>query len=449
MSFFLAAELAVGQSFNDDCFTPVELTTSLGRNCSGINTYSNIGASLSTNAADPGCWPDNLNTADVWFSFRAAGTAVTVTIIGNTNFMPGGSLTQPEFAIYSGICGALTELNCASDGFGSNSIELVQTNLIVGQRYYIRVAARSAAQGSFQLCLTSFNLIPPPQSDCMEAVLLCDKSSFNVESLIGTGAISNEIQGLGLCLPNELASSWYKWVCEQSGTLTFTLTPNNPVDDIDFILFELPGGLDDCSNKRSIRCMASGENVNQPPGDWVRCTGPTGLELGDPDVVELAGCAEPSNDNFLAEVNMVSGRAYALLINNFSQSGQGFTMEFGGTGTFLGPDAQIQVIDGQTFETIECDKEFTLDEIINFPTGTVTNIEWRFGADASPLLATGNGPHTVNYSSIGFKTITLSITTDRGCIYNEFVELDVLPCCADICIAINVIHFSVDCFNVF
>ena len=420
------------QPLNDDCFTPIELDVPLGLTCSNVEAYSNFNATYSTMVSDPMCWTNTMNTADVWFSFRASGSAVTITLIGNTDFKPGGSLLAPQFAVYEGVCGGLAELSCAYDGFGNNSVELVQTDLIVGQRYYIRVAAGNAIQGTFQLCTTSFNLVPPPESDCVDAVLLCDKSSFNVENLAGVGADRFEFDQLGLCLSFEMASSWYKWVAEESGTLTFTLTPNNPEDDLDFILFELPGGLDDCDNKTSIRCMASGANTDQPLGDWVRCTGPTGLQLGDPDVVELAGCQEPSNNNFLREVNMVAGQAYVLMINNFSQSGQGFTMDFGGTGTFLGPEAEIEIIDGQTLEEIECDKEFTLQESINFPTGTVDQIEWRFGADALPSRASGTGPHTVNYSSIGFKTITLSITTDRGCIYNEILELDVLPCCADV-----------------
>jgi gliding motility-associated-like protein len=431
-AFLFGAWLMQGQIGNDDCFTPIELATSLGRVCSGAGAYTSFDATFSSAVPDPFCWPDDPTTADVWFLFRASGTAVAITLSGNTNPVPNGSLLLPQFAIYSGVCGGLTELNCSSDGFGEHSIELVQTDLIIGQRYYLRVAGRAGNQGTFQICLNSFNETPDPQSDCSDAVLLCDKSSFNVESLVGTGAQNNEIANLNLCLPNELASSWYKWVCNDPGTLTFILTPNNPVDDIDFILFELPAGLDDCDNKQAIRCMASGANVGAPLSDWVRCSGPTGLREGDPDVIELAGCAEASNNNFLQEVNMVAGRAYVLMINNFSQSGQGFSMEFGGSGTFVGPEAEINIVDGQTFDVIECDKEFTLQESINFPTGTVDRIVWRFGVDATPQQIVGPGPHAVNYSTIGQKTITLSITTDRGCIYNEFVNIDVLPCCDDI-----------------
>ncbi|HMM12117.1 MAG TPA: PKD domain-containing protein [Bacteroidales bacterium] len=48
---------------------------------------------------------------------------------------------------------------------------------------------------------------------------------------------------------------------------------------------------------------------------------------------------------------------------------------------------------------------------------TGTNIHtysWNFGADASPATANTAGPHTVTYSSSGFKTVTLTIVDDNG-----------------------------------
>lgn len=418
----------IGQPTNDDCFMPIEIDVQLGLMCTSPGGFSTIGGTSSVNPPIPACWP--MASSDVWFTFRAAGTSLTLTVNGNTVNNPAGSLNSPELAIYSGICGGLTELNCSSDATNANSVEVSLTNLIVGQRYYIRVSSRNGLDGTFQLCFNSFNQAPDPTSDCPEAVLLCDKSNLNVGQLLGTGTLTNEIGGLQLCLPEESQSVWYTWVCDQPGTLTFTLTPNNPGDDLDFILFELPGGLDDCANKQAIRCMASGENVGAPFNEWAPCTGATGLMSGDPDMVEDSGC-QPGNNNFLAEVNMVAGQAYALMVNNFSESGQGFAMEFGGTGTFLGPEVNVNILDGQTLEDIACDKEFTLDDSITFATGSVASIEWSFGVDATPQSATGSGPHTVTYGSIGQKSIVLSVTSDRGCITNEILNFDVLPCCED------------------
>lgn len=50
--------------------------------------------------------------------------------------------------------------------------------------------------------------------------------------------------------------------------------------------------------------------------------------------------------------------------------------------------------------------------VINGPIGA--NFEWNFGADAMPSVATGEGPHNVEWSTIGTKTITLTIT-QNGC----------------------------------
>jgi C1A family cysteine protease/PKD repeat protein len=42
--------------------------------------------------------------------------------------------------------------------------------------------------------------------------------------------------------------------------------------------------------------------------------------------------------------------------------------------------------------------------------GTVNEYNWNFGENATPAEATGKGPHTVSYSSIGMKNVSLSIT---------------------------------------
>ncbi|MDB5256826.1 MAG: hypothetical protein JWM14_1521 [Chitinophagaceae bacterium] len=51
------------------------------------------------------------------------------------------------------------------------------------------------------------------------------------------------------------------------------------------------------------------------------------------------------------------------------------------------------------------------NEIITFTdhsTGTIDDYAWDFGTDAIPATATGKGPHTVSYSTTGFKTVSLT-----------------------------------------
>ena len=55
------------------------------------------------------------------------------------------------------------------------------------------------------------------------------------------------------------------------------------------------------------------------------------------------------------------------------------------------------------------DVEFTSTSL-----GLVNSLTWNFGNGATPQTATGPGPHTVNYSTPGTKTVTLTITDANG-----------------------------------
>ncbi|MBN2892510.1 MAG: C10 family peptidase [Bacteroidales bacterium] len=43
-------------------------------------------------------------------------------------------------------------------------------------------------------------------------------------------------------------------------------------------------------------------------------------------------------------------------------------------------------------------------------TGEIDNYAWDFGADATPAIATGAGPHTVQYTTPGYKTVALTVS---------------------------------------
>lgn len=404
---------------SDECSNATMLSDVSGY-CSNTGEFDNIGATPS-GVAQPGCFPGINN--DVWFSFVAIAPTLQVTVVGNTTGStgPGGTLNSPQFAVYTGDCsGGLTVLACASDGFNDNIVETFAGPLTVGQVYYIRVDGRNGDTGTFQLCVNNFNAIADPSSDCPTGVILCDKSSFTVESLIGTGNNNNEFDQ-NICIQTEFASAWYRWTCKDAGTLVFTISPTNPSDDIDFAVFELPGGIDDCAGKEKIRCEAAGENVGEPFSDWEICTGPTGLRAGETDSDEFPGC-NGGNNNFVAPINMEVGVSYALIINNFSNTGSGFTIEWGGTGTFLGPTADFTTSPTAT----AC-----LNEVITFndasqSVGGIAAWEWNFGVGANPATATGSGPHNVSYSSTGTKFITLNITDESGCIITAIEQYEIL-----------------------
>lgn len=417
---FFIYQMSWAQPANDNCATAFVISNP-SNFCSDPGAYTLSGGTPSSEIP-PSCWG---NTGlDVWFVFVAVATDLNVRVIGAAQgAIPGGTLLNPEIAVFEGACNSLTQKSCLSDAFGQHVVESVATKLVPGRLYYVRVNSRISNQGTFQFCINNYNNVPSPSSDCVTGVILCDKSPFSVQRLVGQGTQPNEVAGT--CIQEEFSSAWYKWTTDKPGSLTFTLTPNNPSDDLDFVVYELPNGIDDCNNKRWVRCMASGENGGAPLSQWIRCYGPTGLKEGQTDILESPGC-QTGDDNFLAPLQMEVGKSYALIVNNFSNSGSGFSISFGGTATFLGPDAE--------FEIVSPAEPYCRREPIVFADksaageGIIEEYEWNFGEGSNEITKSGIGPHTVIYSSPGYKNISLTLRNERGCLVTQQKRI-LVECC--------------------
>lgn len=415
------------QPVNDDCSTAIHLPNTDSW-CSAPGAYTNVNAKPYTGPPPMGnCFLELEN--EVWFTFIPQTPAIYVKISGSINGL--GTLKNPAVAVFEGNCNTLKRVGCNITSSVTNQVELSIEGLVIGRVYYLLVEGQNKFTGTFQICLEGFIPPPNPQSDCSKAVILCDKSQFVVDTLLGVGAMDEDVDNT--CIGQEFSSAWYKWTCDVSGTLTFTLTPNNyqpgfESDDIDFVVYELPGGIDDCANKEARRCMAAGANVGFPFQNWVRCNGPTGLRDGDPDSTEPAGCNGAGQNNFVDALDMVAGHSYALLVNNFSQSGLGFSIQWGGTGTFQGPEPAFDVSAVQAFE---CDKTIIFSNQSLAPTDSIVHYLWNFGAGANPLFDTTKGPINVVYESFGAKKVALTVTSSKGCVVTEILDFYVEPCCQD------------------
>ncbi len=416
------------QVVNDDCTGAVFIK--LQRGVTFCENYTSLGAQPSGLAA-PGCFQGNISGNDVWFSFVAVGTEVNISVFGQ-------SMTRPEIALYSGTCGqfssSFSELRCFSSTTGT--LEISRGALTVGETYFIRVQGANNTRGTFRLCVSNYNPPAVLDADCPRGAVLCDKSPFSVRNLRGAGSDPTELNDAS-CLSSsgsnaEQASTWFRWTAATNGTLTFKITPfflgdsvRQPLgDDIDFALYELPNNINTCQGKSLLRCMAAGPYIEQGKAtlqDARRCMGATGLRDGANDVSEEGGCnGNVAHDNYLRPIDMVAGRSYALGINNFSTTGNGFSIEFGGTGTFVGPEAKININ--------KVDKKYCLGEDVvftdasSFALGQITRKQWRFGSAASIDSASGSGPFRVFYKTAGWKAVVLTVTTDRGCIVTSILD---------------------------
>ncbi len=398
------------QSINDECQDAFKILDPIDW-CSNLGEFSNTEATPSGFGA-PTCF--DATGSDVWFTFRAFATAINI-VINSTG------QANSQVALYSGSCStSISELACASDINNLGAISILENGLTIGENYLIRVSARANVKGTFQICTNNFNPPIEPGQDCNTGSILCDKSPFVVQVLSGGGA--NPDEGDGTCLeggnPNTITedqSSWMKWTAGTNGSLTFTITPLNSRDDIDFALFELTD-IDQCINTNPLRCVATS------------CSGPTGLNLTSVDLTEDFNC-EPNEDGFVQFIDMEAGRHYGLLINNFSNSSIGYKIEFGGTGEFLGPLADFSIAPDTG---LRCDQDFTITNKSTFPNGNIVGFEWNFGERAIPPGSNLAGPHKINYESFGDKFIVLTVVSDKGCRVTSVLPLTAEPCCDDV-----------------
>jgi hypothetical protein len=411
-----------GQIVNNDECMFATFIPDVDDYCSEPMEFTNQGSTPSPQI-NPGCWPQFTNTNDVWYSFLPKNLGALIQLTGST-ITEEGTLDGPAIAVYSGDCNSLTEEACNSVLFDDNVIELTMTDLTIGRLYYIRVDGRDNDTGSFKLCINTFSPVKSPESDCIDGVILCNKDEFFVEKIEGVGDDTNEVNGS--CIQTELASVWYRWTCKDAGKLSFIITPNNKPDDIDFAVYELQS-LDGCGSKRPIRCMASGETIGSSADFNSPCFGETGLSLTSNDLQEDPGC-QPGDDNFVAAIDMQVGVSYALVINNFSQSGSGFHIQWGGSGTFLGPESDFIV---DAVDEFECDKRINFFNQSSTLTDSIIGYNWSFGEGASPQTSNKDDSIGVVYASFGEKTAALTIESKRGCVVTKILDFYVEPCCQD------------------
>ncbi|HRG38454.1 MAG TPA: gliding motility-associated C-terminal domain-containing protein [Bacteroidia bacterium] len=379
----------------NECTSAVTLNN-LTNYCSAAKQFTNLGSTPALNGLGiPTCFNTGA-TYDVWFSFRAIGTDVQFSVAGGgTN----GSILRPNIVLYSGTCGGQLIEQVCSPGNATNVTTAYKGSLTIGTTYLIRISTTSSNRGTFKFCISNYTPTVNPGADCDGAVKLCDKSQVKVAGLSGGGKNNKEIEpnscfydaNMPNVPPLESNSSWYKWTCSKAGTLTFDITPVDPTNDIDFILYELSGtSTDACGTRTSIRCTASScQPVN----------GAVGIRVGSNDTNEPPNCNPPNtgSDGYLRYVDMTVGKTYVLMVNNFSTA-SGFTITFGGSGEFLGPKAHAMI----TSTSTTC-----VGEEVTYDGSTSTNYKtllWTF-TSATPGSATTVGPHKVKYSAAGtYKT---------------------------------------------
>ncbi|HRF80251.1 MAG TPA: T9SS type A sorting domain-containing protein, partial [Flavobacteriales bacterium] len=125
----VSAEVCVpDEAVNDDCTAAIELTV----NTTCIDQYfTNACATQSLPAVTCGTFTGNASD-DVWYSFEATATEIT---IGGA---PRGNM-DVVLELFEGSCGNLTSIGCSDVNGSGASEDLVATSLTVDDTYYLRI----------------------------------------------------------------------------------------------------------------------------------------------------------------------------------------------------------------------------------------------------------------------------------------------------------------------
>lgn len=226
------------------------------------------------------------------------------------------TVTASDNIIFIGVnLGDLIELNYVATGpnQGQNSYSISK----LGQNPYFTSSTPPAAGIIFSQIVTCG---PPPAQpqDCVGGITLCSSQSITNSSGSTGDVMDLNSTNQGCLSSGERQGTWYYFSPQTAGNIGFSITPANGNDDYDFALWG-PYASAQCPTGPPLRC-----SYNAPPSYTV------GLGNGATDFTEGAG-----GDGWVSTINVQADDVYVLYIDNFSTTGQAFTLNWQLTNTSL------------------------------------------------------------------------------------------------------------------
>ncbi|MFZ4544963.1 MAG: T9SS type B sorting domain-containing protein [Saprospiraceae bacterium] len=240
----------------------------------------------------------------------------------------------------------------------------------------------------------------------MKAHNILDKSAISVDKVAWNPAYSNQQFG---CFQDTLHQAyWFEFTALTTGTFEFALHPKNKAADYDFILFANSCPCD-TSTKNIVACNWLG---------WVnQLYGSTGIS-NDPytkfNVTDTIAWAE-----FERTIIVTAGVNYYLLVDNISNNGVGFDLNFGGT-AMIGKSvpelkAKITAIDGNTQVCSGTKVNYEVKSNLPF-----SNYEWVLPKDAV-IVKNGNKAE-ITWGKTGGK---LKVIAAKDC-QRDSISVDII-----------------------
>ncbi|HLG35082.1 MAG TPA: PPC domain-containing protein, partial [Bacteroidia bacterium] len=222
---------------NDNCANATSLTVN-----GGCVIGSNYGATIESgeNIAN-GCWLGTPGpNATVWYSFTTPAGAPTLFTVSTNNGTPN---TDTQIKIYSGACGALTEVACNEDGnLAPNTLAAITSATLSGSTtYYVQVDLYQNEIGSFCISVSYV-----PNDNCANSIPLTvgapctNGSNFNATTELGENTSAGCWTDLG---PTPVDHTvWYTFTTSATGEYMIS-TDNGGTFDSQLKLYTSCGSL--------------------------------------------------------------------------------------------------------------------------------------------------------------------------------------------------------------
>lgn len=311
---------------NDLCGGALALTSGVT-----INDDNTCAGDEASAVGVPTCWSGGAINS-LWYSINVTGGTLGV-------LTSSISLVNTQIAVYSGPCNSLVQVGCNDDapgtGCSGSTTPNSQLNLtgLANGTYYIRVDGRNNNVGTYNIMATTSGNVgtanPTPGQDCASPQVLCaNPLSVGNPGYANTGNIC-DWSGYGNCTSGEKNALWVQFSIQTAGNLLFNIIPNDYTGcdtetDYDWVLYKMSGsGSTTCANIQT----TSGSSGT------VACNfsylGVTGMAAGGNGPAPYGSCYDASYE---APIATAVGEIYYLVIQNYSGSTQGFTLNFPGGG---------------------------------------------------------------------------------------------------------------------
>ncbi|MCK5857603.1 MAG: OmpA family protein [Bacteroidales bacterium] len=160
----------------------------------------------------------------------------------------------------------------------------------------------------------------PENGDCDNAIDITDINDIKATAPMGHGS-RMEVQSSKVSLyafKNEHNTVWYKFTILQSCMMSLTITPDNPKDDYDFLLF-CGDGPSTCKHIQKGGLKAVRSNISRP-----KLQGKTGLVSSS----KYAYVREGEGTAWSKSIFVKKGDVYYLVLDNVYDDGQGHRIQF-------------------------------------------------------------------------------------------------------------------------